>query len=87
MIPMYRYDNMACMDYMDPDVRCPKKAVKLNNSLTHSLILVHFWHIMAILEGWVRDGKLRMVFGSSPKDLSSPGTMLAVEMIYKVLDM
>ena len=23
------------MDYMDPDVCCPKKAVKLNHSLTH----------------------------------------------------
>ena len=23
------------MDYMDPDVRCPKKAVKRNHSLTH----------------------------------------------------
>ena len=22
------YDYMACMDYMDPDVCCPKKAVK-----------------------------------------------------------
>ena len=25
------------MDYMDPDVHCPKKAVKLALSLTHSL--------------------------------------------------
>ena len=25
------------MDYMDPDVRCPRKAVKLNHSLTHSI--------------------------------------------------
>ena len=28
---------MACMDYMDPDVRCPQKAIKLNHSLTHCL--------------------------------------------------
>ena len=26
------YDYMACMDYMDTDVHCPKKAVKLNHS-------------------------------------------------------
>ena len=26
---------MACMDYMDPDIHCPKKAGKLNHSLTH----------------------------------------------------
>ena len=25
---------MACMDYMDPDVPCLQKAVKLNHSLT-----------------------------------------------------
>ena len=25
---------MACMDYMDPDVHCSKKAAKLNYSLT-----------------------------------------------------
>ena len=25
---------MAYMDYMDTDVRCPKKAIKLNHSLT-----------------------------------------------------
>ena len=25
---------MAYMDYMDPDVRCPQQAVKLNDSLT-----------------------------------------------------
>ena len=29
------YDYMACMDYMEPDVRCPQiKAVKLTHSLT-----------------------------------------------------
>ena len=28
------YGYTACMDYMDPDVRCPQKAVKLNHSLT-----------------------------------------------------
>ena len=35
MIPMYSFDYMACMDYMDPNVHCPKKAVKFNHSLTH----------------------------------------------------
>ena len=30
------------MDYMDPDVCCPKKAVKLNHSLTHSCTLISF---------------------------------------------
>ena len=30
-------DRFHCVDYMDPDVRCPKKAIKLNHSLTHSL--------------------------------------------------
>ena len=34
MIPMYSFDYMACMDYMDPNVHCPKKAVKFNHSLT-----------------------------------------------------
>ena len=29
------YNYTACIDYMDPDVRCPKK-VKLNHPLTHS---------------------------------------------------
>ena len=28
---------MAFIDYMDPDVCCPKKAIKLNYSLTHWL--------------------------------------------------
>ena len=27
-------DYAACMNYLDPDVRCPKKAAKLNHSLT-----------------------------------------------------
>ena len=26
---------MACMDYMDPNVLCPNKAIKLIHSLTH----------------------------------------------------
>ena len=29
---------MAYMDFMDPDARCPQKAVKLNHLLTHLLI-------------------------------------------------
>ena len=29
------YDNTAYVDYMDPAVRCSRKAVKLNHSLTH----------------------------------------------------
>ena len=29
------YDYMACMDYMDRDVLCLKKAHKLNQSLNH----------------------------------------------------
>ena len=29
-------DYMACMDYMDPDVPCLEKAVKLDHLLTHS---------------------------------------------------
>ena len=28
------YDYMAYMDDMDPNIRCPKKAVKLNHSLS-----------------------------------------------------
>ena len=28
------YDCTACMDYMDPNVRCPQMAVKLARSLT-----------------------------------------------------
>ena len=31
------YDYMVYLVYTDPDVRCPKKTVKLNHSLTHSL--------------------------------------------------
>ena len=27
------------MDYMDPDVHCPKKAVKLNHSLTYLAVM------------------------------------------------
>ena len=34
------FSYMACMDYMDPDARCPKKAIKLNHSLTHLLSAV-----------------------------------------------
>ena len=33
--PCSPYNYTACMDYMDLDVCCPKKAVKLNHSLTH----------------------------------------------------
>ena len=29
------YDDTTCMDYMDPNVRCPQKAIKLKHSLTH----------------------------------------------------
>ena len=29
------YDYMAYMDYMDPDVLCPKKADRLYQSFTH----------------------------------------------------
>ena len=37
MISMYRlYDNTAYVDSMDLAVRCSRKAVKLNHSLTHS---------------------------------------------------
>ena len=32
------YDYMVYMVYTDPDVRCPKKTVKLNHSLTRSLL-------------------------------------------------
>ena len=32
------YDYTACIDYMDPDVCCHKKAVKLNHSL------IYWWH-------------------------------------------
>ena len=35
------YDYMAYMDYMDPNICCPKKAVKLNHSLTHCIL--KFW--------------------------------------------
>ena len=31
------YDNTAYVDYMDLAVRCSRKAVKLNHSLTHRL--------------------------------------------------
>ena len=34
MIPIIGYDYTAYMDYMDLVVRCPRKAVKLNHSLT-----------------------------------------------------
>ena len=38
IIPMYSYDYMACMDYMDLSVRCSRKTFKLNHRLTqHSL--------------------------------------------------
>ena len=30
---------MAYMDYMDPNVCCPQKAVKLNHSLTHFMLI------------------------------------------------
>ena len=30
------------MDYMDPDVRCPKKAIKINHSLTRSLVFQYY---------------------------------------------
>ena len=33
MISVYIYDYMACIDYMNSNVRCPLKAVKLNHSL------------------------------------------------------
>ena len=37
------------MDYMDPDVDVPKKAVKLNHSLTHLEFLWHFEHLNKIV--------------------------------------
>ena len=36
-------DWLACMDYMDPDVCCPRKVVKLIHSLTRGLIPVPWW--------------------------------------------
>ena len=33
--------TLDCMNYMDPDVLCPKKAVKLTHSLTHTLMHPH----------------------------------------------
>ena len=38
---MAGYDYTACMNYMDPDVRFPKKAIKL---ITHSLITSFLAH-------------------------------------------
>ena len=43
------------MDHAGPDVRCFKKAVKLNHSLTHSFLTpesaeVFFKHILKVLE-------------------------------------
>ena len=35
LIICLKYDYMAYMGYMEHDVHCPKKAVKLNHSLTH----------------------------------------------------
>ena len=35
MIPMYRYDYKAYMDYKNHAVRCPRKAIKFNHSFTH----------------------------------------------------
>ena len=32
--------NMACMDYMDPNVLCPQKAVKLDYSLDQSMFCI-----------------------------------------------
>ena len=51
MIPMHiGYDYTAFVDYMDPDVRCPKTAVKLNHPLTwefdntvSGFVLKTFW--------------------------------------------
>ena len=43
------YDYTACMDYMDPSVCCPKKAVKLNQSLFHSSALVIVLHLAIIM--------------------------------------
>ena len=41
------YDYTACMDYMDPDVRCPQNAVKLNHSFTHlGLFPRGQWHMV-----------------------------------------
>ena len=37
IIPMYRLWLHGYMDYVDLAVRCSRKAVKLNHSLTHSL--------------------------------------------------
>ena len=34
---------MACMDYMDPYVRCLKKAAKLTHSLTHCSAIGRKW--------------------------------------------
>ena len=39
MVPMYRYDYMAYMDYMDPDLLWPRKASKLNRSLTYAVTI------------------------------------------------
>ena len=36
----------ACMDYMDPDVRCPKTAVKVNHPLTSEYELIYCWNIV-----------------------------------------
>ena len=36
--PILASGNKACMDYMDPTVRCPQKAVKLNHSRTHLVL-------------------------------------------------
>ena len=54
MMPMQSCDHTAYMDYMDPDVRSPQKAVKLYHSLTHcstwyiwymNMLMETFWHL------------------------------------------
>ena len=52
---LHTHDYTACMDYIDTNVRCPKKAVKLNHSFNHWAWIVlmltastSFWHVYRV---------------------------------------
>ena len=55
--------TLACMDYMDRNVRCPQKAVKLNHSLTRLKrpSYVHVFALYIISQHWNNTGFLKLL--------------------------
>ena len=50
--PVIGHDYTAYMDYMDLDMSCPRKAIKLNHSLTEGLEILYLtvWLYFTVIQ-------------------------------------